>query len=148
MSLTTEQREQIVRESREWVEAKTPYIPQGQLKGIGCDCATFVLCVYRGLGLVPQIELGNYSTQAHLHKETVTTQYIDTVREYAQEIPESQTQPGDLVLFRVAHAFAHSGIVIEGSTIVHSMNRHGVIYSDLNQDSFLKGRKRLFFTLK
>jgi cell wall-associated NlpC family hydrolase len=149
MPLTPEQRKQIIQECKEWVEAKTPYIAQGQLKGIGCDCATFVLCVYRSLGLIPSdFDPGTYSIQAHLHKETVTTQYIDTVREYAQEITEDEAQPGDLVLFRVAYAFAHSGIITEGSTIVHSMNRHGVIYSDYKQDSFLKGRRRLFFTLK
>jgi cell wall-associated NlpC family hydrolase len=145
---TQEQREQIVQTAKEWVLAKTPYIAQGQLKGVGCDCATFVLCVYRELGLVPEVDLGNYSVQAHLHKETVTTQYIDTVRQHAEEIPEAEAQPGDLVLFRVAHAFAHSGIILEGSTIAHAVNRIGVIYSDFQQDSTLKNRPRLFFRLK
>lgn len=146
--LTSEQRLQVVKEAEEWVTTKTPYVPHGKLKGIGCDCATFILCIYRDLGLIPDIELGNYSVQAHLHRDTVTTQYIDTVRQYAQEITEAEAQPGDLCLFRVAYTFAHSGIVLEGSTIAHAMNRIGVIYSDYKTDSFLLKRPRIFFALK
>lgn len=148
MPLTNEQRIQVVQEAQAWVEAKTPYVPQGKRRGLGCDCATFILCVFRDLGLVPDVDLGDYSIQAHLHKDTVTTQYIDTVREYATEIPEAEAKPGDVVLFRVAHAFAHSGIITAGSTIVHAMNRIGVVYSDYNIDSFLLKRPKLFFTLK
>lgn len=148
MAPTQEERELIVKTAREWVEARTPYIPQGKLKAIGCDCATFVLCVYRDLGLVPDLDLGNYSIQAHLHRNTVTTQYIDTVREYADEITEEEAQPGDLVLFRVAYAFAHSGIVVEGTTVAHAMNQHGVIYSDYKKEAFLLNRPRKFFRLK
>src|SRR5581483_12448376 len=149
MPLTEAQRELIVAEAKAWVEARTPYIAQGQLKGIGCDCATFLICTYRELGLIPQeFDPGSYSIQAHLHKATVTTQYLYTVREFAVEIPEAEARPGDLVLFRVAHAFAHGGIVLDYPNVVHSMNSKGVIYSDLTRDSFLLKRPRKFFTLK
>jgi cell wall-associated NlpC family hydrolase len=119
------------------------------MKGIGCDCATFLVCIYRELGLIPpDFDPGFYDINAHLHKNTVTPQYIDTVRRFAKEIPEADARPGDLVLFRVAHAFAHGGIVVDYPVIIHSMNRHGVIYSDMKQDSFLLRRPRVFFTLK
>jgi cell wall-associated NlpC family hydrolase len=141
--LTPEQRTSIVTEAREWVEAHTPYIPHGKLKGIGCDCATFILCVYHSLGLVPEIDIGEYSIQAHLH--SADTQYADTILKYSDEIREPEALPGDLVLWRVARAFAHGGIVVAFPQVIHSMNKHGVIYSDANVDDFLKGRPRRFF---
>jgi cell wall-associated NlpC family hydrolase len=129
------------------VEAQTPYVPHAKLKGAGCDCATFIICVYRDLALIPaDFDPGNYSIQAHLH--SADTQYVDTVLQYADEITEAEAQPGDLVLWRVARAYAHGGIIVDFPVVIHSMNKHGVIYSNANLDSFLKNRHRRFFRLK
>jgi cell wall-associated NlpC family hydrolase len=144
--LTPEQRLAVVAEARAWVEAHTPYIPHAKKKGLGCDCATFILCVYRDLNLVPEIELGNYSIQAHLH--SATTEYEETILQYAEEIQEAEAEPGDLVLWKVARAYAHGGIVVNFPTVIHSMQKHGVVYSDANVDAFLKGRPRRFFRRK
>lgn len=133
----------VVAEARSWVEARTPYVPHARLKGLGCDCATFILCVYHNLGLVPDIDLGNYSIQAHLHRDD--TEYRDTILRFSDEISESEAQPGDLVLWKVARSYAHGGIIVAFPQVIHSMQKHGVIYSDANQDSFLKGRPRRFF---
>jgi cell wall-associated NlpC family hydrolase len=149
MPITVQQREQVVAEAKTWVEARTPYIPQGQIKGVGCDCATFLVCVYRAVGLIPaDFDPGFYDINAHMHKETVTKQYEETIRQFAVEIPEAEAQPGDLVLFRVAHAYAHGGIIVDYPQIIHSMNKHGVVYSNMQQDSFLLRRPKIFFTLK
>ena len=146
-NLTPERRDLIVAEAYAWVKARTPYVPHARVRGLGCDCATFILCVYRDLGFAPDIELGNYSVQAHLHR--AYTEYIDTILRYADEIPEWQAEPGDLVVFKVARAYAHGAIVITPPSsgrflVIHSMTRIGVIQSD-DQESFLKGRQRRFF---
>lgn len=147
MPLTPEQREQVIAEGKEWVELRTPYVPHAKLKGAGCDCATFIICIYRSLGLIPaDFDPGSYSIQAHLHRDD--TQYVDTVLQYADEITEPEAQPGDLILWRVARAYAHGGIIVAFPLVIHSMNKHGVIYSDANLDSFLKNRPRRFFRLK
>jgi cell wall-associated NlpC family hydrolase len=149
--LTPEQRALVVQEAREWVTARTPYRPHAKLKGIGCDCATFILCVYRDLGLVEDVDHGAYSIQAHLHKplneahERLLTQYVDTILRYADEIPEAEAQPGDMVLFKTAHAFAHGAIVINWPNVVHSCVGHGVMFADVSTDPHLKGRERRFF---
>jgi cell wall-associated NlpC family hydrolase len=142
-TLTPQQRIAVVEEAISWVEARTPYVPHAQLKGLGCDCATFILCVYRQVGLIPEIDPGAYNVQEHLHHET--TEYVDTILKYSDEIPEADAQPGDLVLWRVAHAFAHGGIVVAFPTVIHSMMKHGVIYSNANIDCFLQKRPRRFF---
>jgi cell wall-associated NlpC family hydrolase len=123
------QRAAVIREAEEWVTAKTKYIPHGQLKGVGCDCATFILCVYRTIGLIPEIDPGAYAIDEHLHTET--TKYVDAILKYSDEITEEEARPGDLVLFRVAKAFAHGAIITAFPTVIHSMVKHGVIFSIL-----------------
>jgi cell wall-associated NlpC family hydrolase len=141
--LTAEERQYVVAEAISWVEARTPYVPHAQLKGLGCDCATFILCVYRQVGLIPEIDPGNYAIDAHLHTET--TEYADTILRFADEITEAEVQPGDLVLWLTAKAYAHGGIAVDFPTVIHSMMKHGVIYSNSNVDNFFQRRKRRFF---
>lgn len=149
--MTPGQRLAVVAEARSWVDAHTPYIPHAKLKGLGCDCATFILCVYRDLGLIGDFDPGAYSIQAHLHKplneehEKQLTQYVDTILRYADEIPESEALPGDMVLFKVARAFAHGAIVIEWPIVAHAAIGHGVVLADVNTDPQLRGRQRRFF---
>lgn len=126
---------------------RTPYHPNARVKGAGIDCCQFLIAVFHESGLIPDLELGNYSTLQHLHQET--TEYEDTIREYAREIEEKDVQPGDMVLYKVAHAFAHGAVIIEWPRLViHAVNGQGVCYSDPSKEHFLKKRERKFFTLK
>jgi cell wall-associated NlpC family hydrolase len=149
--LTSEQRTAVVDEAKAWVTARTPYMPHAKLKGLGCDCATFILCVYRDLGMVEDVDPGCYSIQAHLHKpltpahEQLLTQYVDTILRYADEIPEAEAQPGDMVLFKTARAFAHGAIVIDWPTVAHAAIGHGVVFADVSIDPHLQRRERRFF---
>jgi cell wall-associated NlpC family hydrolase len=152
IELSAEQRIAVVDEATAWVTAHTPYMPHAKLKGLGCDCATFILCVYRDLGMVEEVDHGCYSIQAHLHKpmseahERLLTQYVDTILRYADEIPEAEAQPGDMVLFKTARAFAHGAIVIDWPTVVHATIGHGVVFADVSIDPHLKPpRERRFF---
>jgi cell wall-associated NlpC family hydrolase len=168
-SLSSEQRLAVVDEAKAWVAARTPYMPHAKLKGLGCDCATFILCVYRDLGLMEDTELGAYSIQAHLHKpisadawrkaglseseagktaeahERLLTQYVDTILRYADEITEAEVQPGDMVLFKTARAFAHGAIVIDWPTVAHAAIGQGVVFADVSIDPHLQRRERRFF---
>jgi cell wall-associated NlpC family hydrolase len=143
ITLTDTQRAAVVAEAIAWVEARTPYVPHARIMGLGCDCATFILCVYRQVGLIPEIDPGNYAVDAHLHTET--TEYVDTILRFADEITEPEVQPGDLVLWLTAKAYAHGGIAVDFPTVIHSMMKHGVIYSNANVDNFFQRRKRRFF---
>ncbi len=151
--LTPEQRLTVVAEAKDWVSARTPYIAHAKLKGIGCDCASFILAVYANVGMVEDVDLGWYSIQAHLHKPLndehakQQRQYEDTILRYADEIPEAEAQPGDMVLFKTARAFAHGAIVIECEplTVAHAHIGLGVIFSEVNRDPHLRGREHKFF---
>jgi cell wall-associated NlpC family hydrolase len=146
--LTPEQRVAVVDEAKAWVIADTPYIPHGKLRGVGCDCATFILCVYRDLGLVEDVDPGAYSIQAHMHRPLnddharLLRQYEDTILHYADEIPEAEAQPGDMVLFKVARAYAHGAIVVNWPWVIHSTIGQGVVFADVSTDPHLKDRRR------
>lgn len=145
MPLTQDQRAAVVAIAESWLN--TPYHPNGLVKHVGVDCCQFLAQVYSEAGLITDLDLGSYSTTAHFHQKVGT--YEATIREYANEITEAEVQPGDMVLYKVAHDFAHGAIVKQWPTLViHAVNEAGVIYSDAGKEKFLKNRPRLFFTLK
>lgn len=143
--LTLEEAARVIDSANGWI--RTPYHPGARLKGIGVDCAQILVAVYSEAGFIPAIETGHYSIQVHLHKED--TQYVDTIKEWAVEIEESEAAPGDLVLYKVARAYAHGAIIVEWpGVIVHAMQRAGVIYSHGTDEGFIRKRARRFFRVK
>lgn len=173
MPLTNNQRVSIIATAREYL--LTPYHAHSKIKGRGVDCATFLLCVFRDAGLVPDIDLGNYSVQIHLHRKD--TQYLETIRRYANEITEAEVQPGDIVLYKVGRAgncdqhkrhkpscaacieadkdagYHHGAIIVHWpDCIIHavdpSVSKNGVIYSHALNEGFVQRKHKRFFTLK
>lgn len=154
MPLTADQRHKVIEVSESWL--KTPYHPGpgARVKHAGVDCCQFLVAVYSEAGLLPDLDLGNYSPTVHLHRED--TQYEDTIRQYANEITEAEAQPGDMVLYKVGRAFAHGAIIKTWSScVIHAVDEMGVIYSDAGNERFLlfigsgqRRREKKFFTLK
>jgi cell wall-associated NlpC family hydrolase len=143
--LSGEPLQRVIDAAKAWIG--TPYHPGARLRGIGVDCAQILVAVYSEAGFIPAIETGEYSIQVHLHQED--TQYVDTILEWAVEISESEAAPGDLVLYKVARAFAHGAIIAEWpGVIIHAMNRVGVIMSHGTEEGFLRKRPRRFFRRK
>jgi cell wall-associated NlpC family hydrolase len=126
MPLTDAQRENIVRVAKEWYG--TPYRPHTCLKGVGCDCGTLLKGVYTEAGHQPEDGIPtpeHYSVQTYLHRKS--TEYIDIIAKYMREIPESEVKPGDVVVYKLGHAFAHAAIIVEWPKhVIHSLNREGV----------------------
>lgn len=123
-TLTTEQRNAIVTEAKSW--NKTPYHGHSCLKGCGVDCGQLIYGVYRACGLVPEVDLPkDYALQVAKHRES--TEYVDIVNRYFRDIPESEVQPGDLVVYKLGHAFSHAGIIVQWpGYVIHAEERHGV----------------------
>jgi cell wall-associated NlpC family hydrolase len=143
--MTIEERERVIATAREWL--RTPYHPNARLRGIGVDCAQFLIGVYHDAGLIPEVDTGSYSATIHLHQEN--TQYIETILRFAREIEESEVQPGDVVLYKVAHAWAHAGVIVRWpDVIIHAVNRTGVIESHGTIEGFVLKRPHRFFTLR
>lgn len=139
-----ERREAVVRVAHEWLG--TPFRHKAALKGVATDCAGILVGVYKEAGVLPpDFVLGNYNYQHALHHSEEL--YIGELQQYMKIIPESEAQPGDIVLYRHDRTFSHSGIIINWPTIIHAV-RWGVCLADGNTDAAVQGRKRLFFTFK
>lgn len=136
-------RAKLVAEARSWL--RTPYHHMGRIKGPrgGTDCAQLVYCVYRAVGLAPEIAADPYPPDWHLHRGT--ERYMAAVLEHAHEV--ERPRPGDVVLYRYGRAFAHGAIVLDYSRIVHALKEAGMVILDTADAGRLAGRERKFFSV-
>jgi NlpC/P60 family putative phage cell wall peptidase len=131
------ERARVVAEARSWLG--TPYHHRAKLKGVGVDCAQFVLAVYANAGLIADFDTGEYPRDWHIHRSV--ERYMLQVLRFAVEIPIEAVQPADVVLFRFGRAFSHGAIVTEHPQVVHSVFKDGaVVLGDLDRDVDLVGR--------
>jgi cell wall-associated NlpC family hydrolase len=148
MSLTREQRQQIVNEAMSWVKAKTPYRGWSHKKGVGADCGQLLYAVFHSLGLIPTIELPkDYRIDVAQHR--ASTEYVDLVAAYMREIPESEAQTGDVVVYKLGLAYAHAGIIVRWPDKIIDAQLHGgvKVRHGMNQPKFSRASKK-FFTLR
>jgi cell wall-associated NlpC family hydrolase len=155
------ERAAIVREAASWLG--TAFHHQGRVKAVrdgsgrivekgGVDCAQSVYLIARAAvpERVPEIRTAdtNYSFQWNLPKGADET-YLATVLAHATEIDLTQVKPGDLALFRFAHAWAHGAIVMPPGwpVIAHANAAAGVFMLDRATEGRLRGRAVRFFSL-
>ncbi len=128
--LRADLRRHVVAEAMSWVG--TPYHHHGRIKGVGVDCAQILAAVYQQMGVVAELELGNYSTQWHLHRSEeaylLGLERAGAVRLAAGLHP----QPGDVGVWQFGRTYSHGALVVEGGAnplLVHSYIGLGVIVS-------------------
>jgi hypothetical protein len=105
--------------------------------------------VFVNTGFIPEtVELPKYySLCVAQHKED--TRYINLVETYMREIPESEVGAGDVVVYKLGHAFAHAAFIIDWPRhVVHAWARYGVIGADGMNHPNLRGKSRKFYTLR
>jgi cell wall-associated NlpC family hydrolase len=140
--LTKVQIEAVLKEAMTWL--KTPYHAHARIKGLGVDCAQFLIGVAVGAGIFPAINVrGDYSTVV-----PQGTEYVDVILNYCDEITEQEAQPSDIALYKTSHGWMHSAIVIEWPhSIIHATEKRGVIMTSGDED-FLRGKPRRFFRMR
>lgn len=106
----------IVTEAMTWVS--TPFAHHQQLKGVGVDCAHLMRGVLNGAGAAVS-KPGYYSQQWHLHRSE--EQFADFVMVYGDEIPETELESGDMILWKFGRCFSHGGIYIGERKVVHAI---------------------------
>lgn len=116
-------RDRIVDEALRWVG--TPYKSRHYpVRGHGCDCASLLLGVAMGAGLVPQgTPLPTYSADRHLHKSDEAYRAAMRAQGFT-EIDPAAAELGDALLFVMGgnQPASHAGIVVETDPlyIVHA----------------------------
>lgn len=111
MSSEEEARARIGAVALTWLA--TPFHDHGEVKGAGCDCATFLKATMQEAGVIAPFKLDHYSPQHFLHSDE--ERYVGWVLKFAREIEESEAKPGDVVLYRVAasRCFCHGALIVE-----------------------------------
>jgi cell wall-associated NlpC family hydrolase len=111
------QRAKVEAIARSWIG--TPFHDRAEVKGAGCDCATF-LCVFVEAGLIAPFEIGYYPAQFFLHSSE--ERYLAWVRKFGREIAPEEAQPGDVALYKIGLCFAHGALVVSPGwpAIIHA----------------------------
>jgi cell wall-associated NlpC family hydrolase len=140
--LNKEQIVALLAEAKTWL--KTPYHVHARVKGAGVDCAQLLIGVVIGAGLLSEVDVRrDYSTIV-----PNGTEYVDIILKYCDEITENEAEPGDIALYKTAHGWMHSAIIVTWPDhIIHATPKRGVIGSHGSQD-FLRGKPRRFFRFK
>jgi|ERR1039458_1779655 cell wall-associated NlpC family hydrolase len=135
----------IVEEALSWI--KTPYEFGQLLKGVGCDCCTYLIGVFVGLGLIKQEDvdrelqaLGVYSGDWFRH--TTNEHYLRILMKFATNIMETRcypstiAQPGSIVLtkaYGLSKRWNHGGIVTKWPKLIHAVSPY-VCETDASRD--------------
>jgi cell wall-associated NlpC family hydrolase len=148
MLLSDLQREEIVAITMTWLN--TPYRGWSKVKGAGVDCGQLLAAVYQEAGLIPDdITLPtDYPLFVGLHQ--ASTEYVDLVLQFFDEIPESEVLPGDVVVWRLtgSKSYCHGAIIVEWPTcFIHAYGKSVRMGDAKSRLRFAKSEK-LFFTLK
>lgn len=102
------QRARVDAIARGWIG--TPFHDRGEVKGVGCDCATFLKGVFVEAGLIAPFDIGYYSAQFFLHSEE--ERYLGWVKKFGREIAPEAARPGDIVLYKIGLCFAHGALIV------------------------------------
>lgn len=136
---------------------RTPFHDNAAVKGAGVDCAMLIKAAFEEAGVITPEQLAPYSAQWALHNSVEL--FLAEVIKHANEIPEAQAQPADLVLYKFGRCMSHGAIVIEPGwpMIVHAFKQEGCVTKGPGDAGILgvevirgvpRQRERRFFTMK
>lgn len=136
-------RNDVVLEAWTWYD--TPYHDHARIKGVGVDCAQILLAVFcDALKLAPPLDVGQYSTQWHLHRSEEV--YLDWLERAGAKRVQAPA-PGDIAMFRYGRTFHHSAICL-GELFIHAYSApiSRVIVTRLDEEP-LVGRDVQFWSI-
>lgn len=132
-------REELLTEAHSWL--RTPYHLGGQVKGAGCDCATFIYCVYHACGLIESQEIGVFAPDfaSVLTEEVYMLRLIKIARKTVEGVtyPTLKALPGNILLTKThekARINNHGGIVKDWPFIYHCVPDSGVAIVDATKN--------------
>lgn len=138
----TDARQHIIDEAMTWLG--TPWHHNALLKGVGVDCAQFLIGVYAGVGAVPNITTGWYPRDWHLHRNE--PMFLNFLRQYADPVEDGKK--GDIAMWRFGRHPAHGSIVIDETHIIHAFrDEKAVVITDLTQSN-INSRFAGYYRLK
>lgn len=123
-------RDAAVKQARRWIG--TPFYPQQARIGVGCDCVSMAMEIYKAAGLLPDgLSLPTYSVA---QDGGLVQQWLSTSPYFAPE--DGWPKPGSLVTIRIGKMPHHVGIMEDDHHIINALRRYGVIRSSLRDSTF------------
>jgi cell wall-associated NlpC family hydrolase len=143
--ISDEQRKAIVAEAKSW--NNTPYHITAAVKQGGVDCAQLLYSVYSAVGLMPPMTFNYRSIRAYIAEKDPL--FLQSVKKYADEIPETDVLPGDVVMYKnpAFAIYTHAAIVLEWPTVIHAVFEQGVVVTGA-WDGFLRAWTRKVFRFR
>ena len=133
----TAERAVVVAEARAWIG--TPFHHAARIKGVGVDCAQFLIGVYAGAGVVDVPEIRAYSRDWFLHEDV--PHYLEELERFAAPLPDGATPDiGDIATFRYGRAVSHAGILVDADVMVHAFRDLGVILEAIGPNDAMSVR--------
>jgi cell wall-associated NlpC family hydrolase len=132
----------VIDEAMSWLN--TPYHHSARLKGAGADCGQFPAAVFKACGLIPELDIGYYPHDWHMHRDD--ERYLEIVERHFEktDVPN----PGCLALFKYGRAISHGSIIIEWPLIIHAYIAAGaVVLDDAEANQELASRLMGFWQL-
>ena len=143
-----EQRAAVVAEAVSWYHPNpeadprpTPFHLGARVKGVGVDCAQFILASVAVAGIGMGLKVQPVTPDWFMHHED--RRIIDMVEHFCHEV--EAPQPGDLVLYFIGKSWAHMAIVKEWPIVIQAKWNSGVQMADALQGD-LKKLERKFFS--
>lgn len=119
-ALEAEQRAAVIREALSWVD--TPYRAQGSVRNGAIDCCMHLVNSWVGAGVYEPFDPRPYPPNWHMHQDR--ERYLEWLETAAREVPA--WQPGDIVCWKFARCFSHSGIIVNSQGhVAHALKDFG-----------------------
>jgi len=143
----------LKKEMVEWIG--TPYRYMAGVKGIGVDCAHFILCVLDEIGFLNlnSMSLPHYSKDWHNHtiRELARDEFKKVIKadefNFCQDNMVNKMLNGDIILFNVAKASSHFGIYFD-NYVYQSIDGIGVKKIIFTHPLYFKRMKYVMRLLK
>jgi NlpC/P60 family putative phage cell wall peptidase len=117
-------RERVIAEARSWIG--TPYLHQGSMKRVGCDCLGMVRGVWRELYGEETEKPPPYTRDWAEARQQETL--AEAARRHLREIDVFERSPGDVLLFAFnkSSPAKHCGILTAPDRMVHAVEFYPV----------------------
>ncbi len=142
--MTPEDRQRVLQVARGWLG--TPFHDNGEVKGVGVDCARLLAQVYWEAGLIDRQVIEPYSPQWMLHRDE--PRFEAYVQRFAHQVEKPDI--GDIVLYRIGRSFAHGAIVSSPwpGAIIHAFKSYRRVCETPWNDAELRNRAVVFYSLE
>lgn len=109
-------RDAAVAEAEKWLG--TPFHVNASVRGGGVACGPLLIAVYDAIGIsVPHIEdFSAFPIDWHQHARE--EKYLDIVMKFSSVVESPRR--GDIAMFKMGRAYAHSAVVIAWPFVIHS----------------------------